>query len=223
MSAPTCEARRAPPAADEPTRQPWWRAAPACSLVVAATLAVFAFERALPLFAPQVGTEAWLWNTPPLVTQRLFVWQVLTASFVHAGPLHLGVNLFFVIWLGPRLEASLGSLRFGLFYLAAGVFAYAFYDLSAHALGDARTTGGASANVLALVTLHVLRFPDYVVPLYGVLRVPLGWILLLFVISDASSLLFEGETAWVNNLVHLGGIAFALACWSLLLRRRTAR
>jgi len=218
MSAQACGARAAPPAASEPARRRW-RAAPACTLVVAANLVVFAFERALAIFAPHVGTEAWLWNTPPLVTGRLWLWQLVTASFVHAGLVHLGVNLFFVAWLGPRLEASLGSLRFALFYLAAGVFAYGFYDVSALALGDARTTGGASANVLALVTLHVLRFPDYVVPLYGVLRVPLGWILLLFVISDASSLAFE-ETAWVNNLVHLGGIAFALVYWTLLDRSR---
>jgi len=219
VSAPASEAGAAPPASD-PARA-GWRASPACTLVVAANLVVFAFERALPLAAPGVGTEAWLWNTPPLVTGRLWLWQLLTANFVHAGVVHLAVNLFFVVWLGPRLEAALGSLRFALFYLAAGVFAYAFYDVAAAALGDARTTGGASASVLALLTLHALRFPHYVVPLYGVLRVPLWCILLLFVISDASSLAFE-ETAWVNNLVHLGGIAFALVYWTAYERRRVA-
>jgi membrane associated rhomboid family serine protease len=188
--------------------------------VVGASLAVFAFERALAVMAPGFGTEAWLWNTPPLVTGRLWLWQLVTASFVHAGLVHLGVNLFFVVWLGPRLEAWLGSLRFALFYLAAGAFAYALYDLTALALGDARTTGGASASVLAVLTLHALRFPDYEVRLYGLLRVPLWWILLLFVLSDASSLVLERETAWVNNTVHLGGIAFALVYWRATGRQR---
>jgi membrane associated rhomboid family serine protease len=155
------------------------------------------------------------------VTRKLWLWQLLTANFVHAGLVHLGVNLFFLVWLGPRLERAVGSRRFALFYLAAGVFAYGFYDLAAAALGDARTTGGASASVLALLTLHALRFPDYVVPLFAFVRVPLWWILLLFVVSDVSSLGFE-ETAWVNNLVHLGGIGFALLWWTAVERGRTA-
>ena len=220
MRAEASEVPAASPAASNPARA-WWRTRPACTLVVAANLAVFAFERALAVAAPHVGTEAWLWNTPPLVTQRLWLWQVVTANFVHAGLLHLGVNLFFVVWLGPRLEGALGSLRFALFYLGAGVFAYAFYDVASAAIGDARTTGGASASVLALLTLHALRFPRFEVRLYGVLRVPLWWILMLFVISDVSSLTFE-ETAWVNNLVHLGGIGFALVYWTAYERRRIA-
>jgi membrane associated rhomboid family serine protease len=195
---------------------------PACASLAALCVAVFAFERAFAAAVPGAGTEAWLWNTPPLVTERLWLWQLLTASFVHAGPAHLAVNLFFLIWLGPRLEAALGSLRFALFYLGAGVFAYGCYDVAAAAIGDARTTGGASASALALLTLHVLRDPGAVVRLYGVLRFPLWWILLLFVVSDASSL-FSQETAWVNNLVHLGGIGFALAWWTLYEGRRVGR
>jgi membrane associated rhomboid family serine protease len=218
VSARVGEARAAPPTAFARAHA-GWRAAPACALLVVANLAVFASERALAVAAPRVGTEAWLWNTPPLVTGRLWLWQLVTAGFVHAGIVHLGVNLFFVIWLGPGLEAWLGSLRFALFYLAAGVFAYGFYDVAAAAIGDARTTGGASGSVLALLTLHVLSFPGYEVRLYGLLRVPLAWILLLFVVSDASSLAFE-ETAWVNNLVHLGGIGFALIWWWAGGRRR---
>ena len=220
MSAGAGEARAAPAAVSGPARARW-RPPPACTFVVGANLAVFALERALAAVAPQVGTEAWLWNTPPLVTEQLRLWQILTASFVHAGLVHLAVNLFFVVWLGPRLEAWLGSLRFALFYLAAGAFAYAFYDLAALALGDARTTGGASASVLAVLTLHALRFPDHEVRLYGLLRVPLWWILILFVLSDASSLVLEREAAWVNNTVHLGGIAFALVYWRSYGRRRT--
>jgi membrane associated rhomboid family serine protease len=220
MNAEASGARAAPHAG--PPARAGWRAAPATLCFVAANLAVFAFERALLLLSPGVGTEAWLWNTPPLVTGRLFLWQILTASFVHGGWLHLGVNLFFVVWLGPRLERELGSARFAIFYLAAGVFAYALYDLGAAAIGDARTTGGASANALALLTLHALRFPDYAVRLYGLVRVPLAWILFLFVVSDASSLFFE-ETAWVNNFVHLGGIGFALLYWIAVERQRVAR
>jgi membrane associated rhomboid family serine protease len=218
MSAEVAEAAKA--AACDPTRRRW-RAPPACAGFAAANLAVFALERALAVMAPGFGTEAWIWNTPPLVTRKLWLWQLLTANFVHAGLVHLGVNLFFLVWLGPRLERAVGSRRFALFYLAAGVFAYGFYDLAAAALGDARTTGGASASVLALLTLHALRFPDYVVPLFAFVRVPLWWILLLFVVSDVSSLGFE-ETAWVNNLVHLGGIGFALLWWTAVERGRTA-
>jgi hypothetical protein len=70
-----CAARPAGPPA-----RAGWRAAPATLCFVAANLAAFAFERALLLLSPGVGTEAWLWNTPPLVTGRFFDCDSVVAS-----------------------------------------------------------------------------------------------------------------------------------------------
>jgi membrane associated rhomboid family serine protease len=194
---------------------------PATVSLVSVTLVVFAGEALLGWLCPGTGLESWLWNTPLLVRERLHLWQPLTANFVHGNVLHLGVDVFFLVWLGPRVERLLGSWRFAVFYLAAGVFAYAFYDLAALAMPPQRTTGGASACVLALLTVYVLAFPRSEVPLFGFVRLPVWWILLLFVLSDGASLALEvGTRGWVNNLVHLAGAAFGLGYWFLWARRR---
>lgn len=46
------------------------------------------------------------------------VWRLLTGGFLHAGVLHLGVNMFSLWVLGRPLEAALGRLRFLGLYLA---------------------------------------------------------------------------------------------------------
>jgi membrane associated rhomboid family serine protease len=48
-------------------------------------------------------------------------WRLFTSSFLHYGPIHLGLNMLALYWFGPLLEGMLGSLRFGLLYIASGL------------------------------------------------------------------------------------------------------
>jgi len=48
-------------------------------------------------------------------------WRLITAAFLHYGPLHLGLNMLALFWLGRVLEQVIGSLRFALLYLTAGL------------------------------------------------------------------------------------------------------
>lgn len=62
-------------------------------------------ERNLALFGPFVAEGQW--------------YRLVTSGFVHAGLLHLAMNMF-VIWIaGSQLEPLLGRLRFALLYLAS--------------------------------------------------------------------------------------------------------
>ena len=48
-------------------------------------------------------------------------WRLLTSAFLHAGPIHLGLNMLALYWFGRVLEHVIGSLRFALLYLASGL------------------------------------------------------------------------------------------------------
>ena len=45
-------------------------------------------------------------------------WRLITAAFLHYGPIHLGMNMLALWWLGSPVEAALGRARYLLLYLA---------------------------------------------------------------------------------------------------------
>ncbi len=48
-------------------------------------------------------------------------WRLLTALFLHYGPLHILFNLYALYLLGPDLERLIGSLKFVVSYLISGL------------------------------------------------------------------------------------------------------
>ncbi|MEN9968053.1 MAG: Rhomboid protease GluP [Bacteroidota bacterium] len=48
-------------------------------------------------------------------------WRLLTACFLHAGIFHLLFNMYALVYIGLLLEPHIGSLRFLLVYLLAGI------------------------------------------------------------------------------------------------------
>lgn len=58
------------------------------------------------------------WLTPELVADGE-PWRLLSHAFLHGGVLHLALNLYALVWIGPALELTLGSLRFALLYAVA--------------------------------------------------------------------------------------------------------
>ncbi len=48
-------------------------------------------------------------------------WRLITAAFLHYGPIHLGLNMLALWWLGQPVEAALGRVRYVLLYFAAGL------------------------------------------------------------------------------------------------------
>jgi len=48
-------------------------------------------------------------------------YRLLSAAFLHYGPIHLGMNMLALYWIGRPLEAWLGPIRYLLVYLVSGI------------------------------------------------------------------------------------------------------
>jgi membrane associated rhomboid family serine protease len=130
------------------------------------------------LFGPLVADGEW--------------WRLLTAAFLHYGPIHLALNMLVLYLFGPPLEAVLGSGRFLLLYVAAGLAGSA----GALLMEPEAVTVGASGAIYGLfgAMLVLERQGTYV---FG------GSVIPLLVINLAITFLLPG----VSIGGHLGGLA----------------
>jgi len=70
------------------------------------------------------GSNGWIFEhgalAGPLVADGDW-WRLITAAFLHYGPIHLLMNMFALWWLGAPVEMALGHWRFLLLYLVSGL------------------------------------------------------------------------------------------------------
>ncbi|GAA4810263.1 rhomboid family intramembrane serine protease [Actinomycetospora chlora] len=128
-------------------------------------------------------------------------WRLVTAGFLHIGPLHVAVNMFALWVLGRDLELVLGRLRYGLLYGVSLLGSSAAVVL----LGAPdRPVAGASGAVFGLMggLLVVLRR----------LQLNQGPALLTIGINVVLSFTIPG----LSLLGHLGGLVTGLAVTAVL-------
>ena len=79
-------------------------------------------------------------------------WRLLTSAFLHYGPLHLGMNMLVLWFIGPALEDYLGHARYLLLYIVSGLAGAA----GALILSPNAFTVGASGAIWGLMGAAVL-------------------------------------------------------------------
>lgn len=130
-------------------------------------------------------------------------WRMVTAMFLHAGLLHIGMNLWCLFDLGPTVESLFSTPKFLVLYLTTGIVGFVFsFFWSPMGLSI-----GASGSVLGLVgvligaTFHHGRLGrDYRSQLWR-------WVIYIFAIGLIGGLFGMGT----DNAAHLGGLVSGLA------------
>jgi membrane associated rhomboid family serine protease len=139
------------------------------------------------------------------------LWSAVTYMFVHFGVWHLALTMYALVAFGPRLESSIGTRAFTLYYLWCGFGGAVFHLL----FGGSGLLVGGSAAVFGVMFAYCQQWPRDEVAFAGVLPMR-AWTLaaLLVVANLALGLASSNEfTAAVGGqrfvyLAHLGGIAF---------------
>jgi membrane associated rhomboid family serine protease len=161
------------------------------------------------------------------------VWRLVTFQFLHAGPMHLVLNMMGLYFFGPLVEQDLGRKRFIVFYLLCGAAGAVLY-LVLVALGNIAALAGigpipgllfedwytpligASAGVFGVLMACAAIAPNEIVhlifPPIPMRLKTFAWGFFLIALVS----LFLGTANAGGEAAHIGG---ALAGWFLIRRR----
>jgi membrane associated rhomboid family serine protease len=124
-------------------------------------------------------------------------WRLLTAAFLHASIIHVGMNMLGLWWFGAPLEAALGRARFLLVYVVSGLAGSAGALI---ATPNAITVGASGALFGMLGAALVLERGG--IPVFG------GGALGVIVLNLAFTFLIPG----ISIGGHIGGLIGGALC-----------
>lgn len=143
-------------------------------------------------------------------------WTLFTYMFTHVSLLHLIFNMLWFYWFGSTVLDAYNDKRLAEIYLLGGAVGGVFYIL-ANLIIPGLTPGGslcgASAAVLAVMTVATLKFPNRKFNLFIIGELKLKWIAI-----GSLLLLMAGAGGGLNvggGLAHVGGVASGVAYYFL--------
>lgn len=124
-------------------------------------------------------------------------YRLLTAAFLHYGPIHLGMNMLALWWIGRPLEDWLGPVRYLLLYAVSGLAGSA----GALLLNPGAITVGASGAIFGILGAAIVleRQGTFVLG---------GSAITLLVVNLAFTFAVPG----ISRGGHLGGLAGGVLC-----------
>jgi membrane associated rhomboid family serine protease len=159
-----------------------------------------------PLDNYRSSVFVWLAQMPVFVEMGDW-WRLITAAFLHIGPLHLAMNMLALLLFGSELERQLGRWRYLTLYLVAALGGTTAIQLFGDPTGF---VAGASTAIYGLLgALGVLLLAS---------RQDVRGLLTLLAIN-----VFISFLPGVSLLGHLGGLVTGAAVAAVLVfaRRRT--
>jgi membrane associated rhomboid family serine protease len=128
------------------------RSAPAVLVLILLNTVAFLFEISIgDLNDPEVLHRIGALEPNAVLAQGEY-WRLFTALFLHGGFTHLLFNIFALYILGPPLEQSIGTIRFGVCYLISGLASSAgVVALTVVGLVQVAQLVGASGCIMGVV------------------------------------------------------------------------
>jgi len=129
-------------------------------------------------------------------------WTVLSAGWLHAGLLHIAMNMYWLWQMGPALSDLFGSARTVIIYTAGGVAGFALSSFAGEFLPNlpllhsAGLTVGASAPLFGMIGA-----------LYHYGRTGSSMARQMAVSIMIQALIFGLLVPGIDNFAHLGGFA----------------
>lgn len=185
-------------------------------IVTYAMIAINIFVFLLEVAGGDAFIYAWSFIPSRFISNPIAgVITLFTSMFLHAGWMHLGGNMLYLLIFGDNVEDRFGHFKFLVFYVLSGLAAgLAQYAISMNSQYPMLGASGAIAGVLAA---YLLLFPGrrvrvllavWVVNLPALLVIGV-WIGIQLV-SGMGTLSGAAESGGVAYMAHIGGFAAGL-------------
>ena len=159
---------------------------------------------------------------PGNVMQVLFKpWTLITHLFVHSGLMHILFNMMTLFFTYQLFNQRFDDKRFLNVYFVSGFAGALMFLLSVNLFplfsGNAHSYSavGASAAVMGVLIAICTYRPQDEVMLFGVFKLKLQWMALIFVMLDLISIRSGNEG---GHLAHLGGALFGFF-WAMNMKK----
>ena len=140
---------------------------------------------------------------PAEVTEKYYLWQLVTYMFLHGGFFHILFNMFGLYMFGSELEATWGTREFTKFFFLCGIGgALASVLVSPHSYV---LIIGASGAIFGLLVAYGVLFPNRLIYLYMVIPIQAKWFVIIYGAINFLSALSVTNSG-VAYVTHVGGM-----------------
>lgn len=148
-------------------------------------------------------------------------WTLITHLFVHSGLMHVLFNMMTLYFTYQLFNQRFDDKRFLNVYFVSGFAGALMFLLSVNLFplfsenSHSYSAVGASAAVMGVLIAICTYRPQDEVMLFGVFKLKLQWMALIFVLLDLTSIRSGNEG---GHLAHLGGALFGFF-WALNMKK----
>src|SRR5579862_740091 len=181
--------------------------------IIIACVAIYFLQVVFGAVAPGLG--GYLITFGALIPDRVlhgWIWQLVTYSFLHAGVMHVLINMLMLWMFGAQEEMDWGSKKFLEFYLfcivgaALTTMAVAYSPIPG--VSPMTATIGASGGVYGVLMAFGMLYGDqeiFMFPLPFMMKAKymVGIMILLVILAT-----FQPSQGGIANFAHLGGLFF---------------
>jgi membrane associated rhomboid family serine protease len=181
--------------------------------IIIACVALYFLQVVLGAFSPSaLGYVISFGALIPTAVLHGWIWQLVTYSFLHAGVMHVLLNMLMLWMFGAQEEIDWGSKKFLEFYLfcvagaALTTIAVAYSPI--HGVSPLTPTIGASGGVYGVLMAFGMLYGDreiFMFPLPFMMKAKYMVAIMIFLVVIAT---FQPSQGGIANFAHLGGLLF---------------
>lgn len=177
--------------------------------IIAVNVVCFLIELSYPVYLRDRFIEHYA-----LIPDQFRLTSLITSMFLHGGWMHLIGNMWFLWIFGSHIEDAMGSAKFLIFYLIAGIASALVQTFTS--LGSPVPTIGASGAIAGVMGAFLILYPRvriftliFIVVFVTTIELPAAIMLiywfLLQVLSGLGSLASISHAQGIAWFAHVGG------------------